>query len=81
MIQINMDKAKSITHVIRREARAKEFQPYDEIIAKRIPGNDLDNAEAQREAIREKYAEIQAQINSCTDADSLKTIVEELKEV
>jgi hypothetical protein len=38
MITINIDKAKTIAHDKRREARSVEFQPYDDAIAKQIPG-------------------------------------------
>jgi hypothetical protein len=55
MIKINVDKAKAIGHDMRRAARAEEFKPFDEAIAKQIPGA-ADGAEAERQAIREKYA-------------------------
>lgn len=58
MIKINIDKAKAIAHEKRREARAAEFAPHDEVIAKRIPGVAEADAEAARQAIREKYAVI-----------------------
>jgi hypothetical protein len=45
MITINVDKAKTVAHTIRRTAREKEFKPYDDIIMKRIPGNSYDDAE------------------------------------
>ena len=34
MIKINVEKAKVIAHQFRRDAREKEFSPYDEIISK-----------------------------------------------
>jgi hypothetical protein len=55
MIKINVDKAKAIGHDMRRAARAEEFKPFDEAIAKQIPGA-ADGAEAERQAIRDKYA-------------------------
>lgn len=72
MIVINMDKAKTIGHVRRREARAEEFKPYDEVIMKQIPGNDAAVAEAARAAIRTKYAEMQNQIDAATTPDEIK---------
>jgi hypothetical protein len=45
MITINIDKAKTIAHDKRREARTEEFKPYDDAIAKQIPGQ-ADGAEA-----------------------------------
>ena len=79
MITVNLDKAKNIAHEIRRNQRSKEFQPYDEVIMKQIPGVSATEAEAARAAIREKYTEIQAQIDSSENVDQLKTIVETIK--
>jgi hypothetical protein len=56
MITINLDKAKNIAHDIRRIKREEEFAPYDAVIMKQIPGNDATEAEAARQAIRDKYA-------------------------
>jgi hypothetical protein len=38
MITININKAKTIAHDVRRAARAEEFKPFDDAIAKQIPG-------------------------------------------
>jgi hypothetical protein len=62
MITINVTKAKSIAHDKRREARAEEFKPHDEIIMKQIPGADATAAETARAAIRTKYATMQTAI-------------------
>lgn len=75
MITINIDKAKAIAHDKRRVMRAEEFAPLDEIIAKQIPGKDAAAAEAARQAIRDKYATIQADIDAAATADELKTIL------
>jgi hypothetical protein len=72
MITINIDKAKEIGHQIRREQRAEEFKPLDEVIAKQIPGTTQEEAEAARQAIREKYSEIQAQIDSASTPEDIK---------
>lgn len=73
-IQIDMDKAKTITHIRRRDARALEFEPYDNIIMKQIPGNDYTQAEAARQAIREKYTTLQAQIDAAETPEELKAL-------
>jgi len=78
MIVINIDKAKGIAHDIRRTKRAEEFAPYDEVIMKQIPGNDAVEAEAARQAIRDKYATIQTNIDNATNTDALKTIVDNI---
>lgn len=72
MIVVNIDKAKSIGHEIRREKRADEFKPYDDAIAKQIPGQ-MEGAEAARQAIREKYAAIQTQIEAAATPEEIKT--------
>ena len=72
MITINIDKAKVIAHDARRAARAAEFAPLDEIIAKQIPGTTAQEAEAQRQQIRDKYAEMQTAINAATTVDGIK---------
>jgi hypothetical protein len=71
MITINIDKAKTIAHDMRRAARAEEFKPYDEAIAKQIP-SQMEGAEAARQAIREKYVGIQAGIDAATTPDEIK---------
>jgi hypothetical protein len=70
-IVIDVNKAKAIGHDMRRAARAEEFKPFDEAIAKQIPGA-ADGAEAQRQAIREKYAAIQTQIDAAATPDEIK---------
>lgn len=74
MIHINLDKAKAIAHDERRAARAKEFTPYDEAIAKQIPGASATEAEKARAAIREKYAAIQVSIDAALTAEEIMEI-------
>lgn len=69
---IDLTKAKAIGHDMRRAARSEEFKPYDEAIAKQIPGA-ADGAEAERQKIREKYAAIQADIDAAETPDEIKT--------
>ena len=73
MITINLNKAKDIAHDIRRAKREEEFAPLDAIIMKQIPGNDATEAEAARQAIRDKYAAMQVQINAASTPESIKT--------
>lgn len=75
MIVINLDKAKGIAHDMRRAARAKEFEPHDNVIAKQIPGQALQNAEAARQAIRDKYAQMQVALDAAQTVDELKSIL------
>ena len=75
MITINVDKAKSIAHEVRRAKRTEEFAPLD--IKATIP-SEATAAEEARAAVRAKYATIQAEIDAAADVDSLKTIVQSL---
>ena len=74
-IVINLDKAKTIGHDMRRAARAEEFKPLD--IKATIP-SEAAAAEAERQAIREKYAVIQQQIDAATTPDEIKTALTEI---
>lgn len=76
MIQINIAKAKVVAHDMRRQARAAEFAPHDEAIAKRLPGAAEAEAEAARAAIRAKYAAMQTQIEAASTVDEIKAALE-----
>jgi hypothetical protein len=75
MISIDMTKAKDIAHDRRRAARSAEFAPLD--IKATIPA-EATAAEQARQAVRQKYAEIQTDIDTASDVTSLKQIVEAL---
>ena len=75
MITIDINKAKEISHSKRREARAEEFKPLD--IQATIP-TLAEQAEAERQVVREKYAAIQAEINDAVTVDDLKAIITQL---
>ena len=72
MIRVNVEKAKAVAHDMRRAARAAEFAPHDEVIAKRIPGAAEAEAEAARAAIRAKYADMQVAIDAAATPDEIK---------
>lgn len=69
MITVNISKAKDIAHDMRRAARSVEFAPLD--ITATIP-NEMENSEAARVLIREKYTVMQTNIDAATCADDLK---------
>ena len=75
MITVNLTKAKAITHDARRAARAQEFAPLD--IKATIP-SEAEAAEAARQAVRVRYAEMQAAVDAAADVAALKTIMESL---
>ena len=72
MITINITKAKTIAHDNRREARSAEFAPLD--IKATIP-SEAAAAEATRQAIREKYAAMQTQIDAASTVDEIKAVM------
>jgi hypothetical protein len=74
-IVIDLTKAKDIAHDKRRAARSAEFAPLD--IKATIPA-EATAAEEARQAVRQKYAEIQTNIDAASDVTSLKQIVEAL---
>jgi len=75
-IDHDLDQCKAIGHDIRRAKRAEEFHPFDEIIAKQIPGVSAVEAEVSRQSIREKYALIQDAINVAETTDEIKLALE-----
>jgi hypothetical protein len=75
-VDVDLDQAKSIGHDMRRTQRAEEFKPYDEVIAKQIPGVDAAEAEAARQAIRDKYAAVQDAVNAAKTPDAIKVALE-----
>jgi len=71
-VEVDLDQAKEIGHDKRRQQRAEEFAPLDEVIAKQIPGNDPAEVEAERQLIRDKYAAVQDQIDAAASPDEIK---------
>lgn len=69
MIRINIEKAKAIAHDARRAARAAEFAPLD--VQATIPAKAAE-AEAGRQAIRDKYAAVQAGIDAAATPEQIK---------
>ena len=69
MITININKAKAIAHDVRRAARAEEFKPLD--VKATVP-SEAAQAETDRQAIRDKYATMQAAIDAAVDVEAIK---------
>jgi len=72
LIKINIEKYRAICHDKRRAARSAEFAPLD--IKATIPA-EATAAEEARQAIREKYATLQAQMDAAQTADELKALL------
>jgi len=75
-IEHDLGKCKEIGHDKRRVQRAEEFRPFDEVIAKQIPGADAVAAEAARQEIRDRYSDVQEAIDAAADPDSIKAALE-----
>ena len=75
-VEVDLPKAKAIGHDIRRAKRAEEFGPYDEVIAKQIPGKDAGKAEQARQAIRDKHAAIQDAIDTADTPGKIKAALD-----
>lgn len=74
-IAINLEKAKTIVHDIRRAKRTAEFAPLD--VKATIP-SEAAAAEAARQAVRDKYATIQTDIDAAPGVPELKLIADSL---
>ena len=74
-INVNIEKAKEITHEKRRDKRADLFKQLD--IEATIPMY-ADQAEAKRQIIRDEFAAIQTEIDNAETVDQLKEIITQL---
>jgi hypothetical protein len=68
-IGIDIAKAKTIAHEVRRAARAQEFAPLD--VKATIPAEQA-AAEAARQEVRERYAVMQEAIDAADSVDAIK---------
>ena len=75
MIQVNLDKAKEISHDKRRAKRADLFKQLD--IEATVPVL-AEQAEAKRQIIRDEFAAIQTEIDNAESVDQLKVIITQL---
>lgn len=64
--------SKEIAHHKRRRVRDQEFTPWDRKVT--VP-SEATAAEAERELIRQKYAQIQTDIDTAADMSVLRTVV------
>lgn len=72
MIVVNISKAKQIAHEKRRAARSEEFAPLD--VKATIPA-EATAAEIARQAVRDKYALMQLEIDAASSVDELKAVM------
>jgi len=74
-VETDIPKAKEIVHEKRRVKRSEEFAPLD--VEATIPAKAA-QAEAAREAVRQKYEKIQNDIDAAANEAELKQIMEQL---
>lgn len=72
---VNIDKAKMIAHIIRRDNREQAFAPFDAVIMKQIPGVSAIQAESERQAIRVADAVRQASIDAATTLAEIQALI------
>jgi hypothetical protein len=72
IVIVDIEKYRALVHEKRREARAEEFAPLD--IKATIP-SEAAIAEAARQAIRDKYATLQAKIDAAQTIGELKNLM------
>lgn len=77
-VRVDLDRAKALCHDLRRKVRSTEFEPLDKAIAAQIPGTDVAEVEAQRQAIREQHAALQAAIDEARDEAELRNVAASL---
>lgn len=75
MVIVDLAKAKNIAHDIRRQKRSAEFEPLDSVLAKQIPGTDVQQVETARQQIREHYAQVQLNIDAAENIEQLTQVV------
>lgn len=68
-IEIDLVKAKNLGHEFRRKCRQEEFAPLD--VEATIPSK-AQEAETKRQVIRDKYTEIQTNIDLADTPDKIK---------
>lgn len=68
-VGVDLEKARGISHDLRRKARASEFAPHD--LMATIPAQ-AEQAELARQEIRDRYAIVQDTLDACKTPDELK---------
>ena len=73
MIKVDLNKAKEIAHNKRRVVREQELKPLD--VKATIPMY-AEQAELERQVVRDKHAEIQDLIDQAESVEDLKKVIE-----
>jgi hypothetical protein len=72
-VMVDMPMAKEVAHARRRTKRAEEFAPLD--VQATIPA-EATAAETKRQAVRDRHAQIQTDIDAASTPDELKAIID-----
>lgn len=75
MIKVDLNKAKEIAHNKRRVVREQEFKPLDVKVT--IPMY-AEQAELERQVVRDRHAEIQELIDKAESVEDLKKVIEDI---
>ena len=75
MIKVDINKAKEIVHTKRRYVRANLLKQLDTEVTVPLLAKQ---AEVQRQAIRDKFAAIQTEVDNAKTSDQLKGIITKL---
>lgn len=70
--KVNIQKVRESLHDFRRAIREEEFSPLDLKISASIPGINIEEIEAEREKIRQKYHKMQDDIDAIRTAKQAK---------
>lgn len=73
-LTVDLARARDIAHQLRRWERDAAFRPWDDIVARQIPGR-TGEAELARERIRQRDAELQREIDAATSAQQLMALL------
>ena len=74
-LTVNLNKAKEISHDMRRNKRAELLKPLD--VEATVPVL-TEQAEVKRQIIRDEFAAIQTEIDDAESVDQLKVIITQL---
>ena len=73
--RVDVEKAKGVCHAARRAKRAAEFAPLDAISTSPLFAV---GAEADRQKVRDKHANLQTRIDAATDEAALRAVLADL---
>jgi hypothetical protein len=73
-LTVDLERARKIAHDLRRQHRDESFRPWDDIVARQIPGR-TGEAEFAREQIRTRDAQSQREIDAATSPEQILALL------